>query len=148
MPFVYVERSNLFLTRRVGLAGAEEMGEMLARLRQKLVESNRPCYGVYDAGTDPRGRPDARARQLSATWFAENEMLLEAQLKAVDFAFPNPLSRGVLTAVLWLRKPSFDTHVHATSEEAIRAMLKRAGSKEDAARLERELAEAEKALGG
>ena len=148
MPFVYVERSNLFLTRRVGLAGAEEMGEMLHRLRQKLVESHRPCFGVYDAGTDPRGRPDARARQVSATWFTDNEMLLEAQLKSVDFAFPNPLSRGVLTAVLWLKKPPFETHTHATTEEAIRAMLKRAGSKEEAGKLLGELEAAERRIAG
>ncbi len=131
MPFANVELPSVFLTRRVGSVTPEETAAMVQRLRKVLSEASSPCIVVYDAGHDPSGRPDARSRQHFATLFADEDGLLRKRCSGIDCAFPSPLSRGVLTAVLWVKSPPIGTHVHANCRDAVRAAVARAGSKAD-----------------
>jgi hypothetical protein len=127
LPFKIVERPPIYVARRVGVASPSDMAHMLDRAHASLVAASalHRCALVYDAGNDPAGRPDARARQLSAAWIAQHERLLIERCAGWDFAFPNPLSRGVLTAILWLKAPPFETRIHGSCAEALASAARR-----------------------
>ncbi|MCA9630122.1 MAG: hypothetical protein KC766_20765 [Myxococcales bacterium] len=129
MSFVILEKPPVFVARRVGFVSPEDMSDMLERARTVLAVSDTPGVLVYDAGEDSAGRPDARSRRLTAAWMERNESLLQQRCAGVDFAFPNAVSRGVLTAIFWLKAPPFPTGVHNSSRAAIENALKRIRSK-------------------
>lgn len=139
MPFAIIEEPPVFLARRVGVVSPEHVSAMLERLRLVLSEATSPCAAVYDAGPDPSGRPDARARQMFAAFFTEHGALLRKRCVAVHCAFPTALSRGVLTAIFWLKSPPIDVQVHASCEEAVRAAAQSTRSKADVRDLVRRL---------
>jgi hypothetical protein len=147
VPFKIVERPPIFVVRRVGVASPADMAFMLERARVTLADSPRPCVLVYDAGRDPSGRPDARSRQLTAEWMKANEALLRERCAGCDFAFPNPLSRGVLTAILWLRSPPFEARLHGSCAEALASAARKSRAPLDIQGLIRELGDAMPATG-
>ena len=102
---------------------------MLESARRVLAARDQPGVLIYDAGSDSAGRPDARSRRLTAAWMDQHEALLQKRCAGVDFAFPNAVSRGVLTAIFWLRAPPFATGVHHSARAAIESALSRIDSK-------------------
>lgn len=131
MPFVIVERPPVFVARRVGFAIPDEMAHMLGRAHHVLVVSKTPAVLIYDAGADAVGRPDARSRRLTADWMTEHESLLRARCAGVDFAFPSALSRGVLTAIFWLKAPPFPVSVHTSCRAALESAARRVQTDSD-----------------
>lgn len=131
MPFVILEKPPLFVARRAGFVSPEDMGAMLESARKVLTASSQPGVLVYDAGSDSAGRPDARSRRLTAAWMEQHEALLQQRCAGVDFAFPNAVSRGVLTAIFWLRAPPFPTGVHTSCRAAVENALRRVKSRLD-----------------
>ncbi|MCA9642378.1 MAG: hypothetical protein H6718_16665 [Polyangiaceae bacterium] len=129
MPFVILEKPPVFIARRVGFVSPDDMAEMLESARSVLAARDEPGVLIYDAGSDSAGRPDARSRRLTAAWMDKHEALLKKRCAGVDFAFPNAVSRGVLTAIFWLRSPPFPTGVHHSSRAAIENALRRIDSK-------------------
>ncbi len=129
MPFVILQKPPVFIARRVGFVSPEDMSDMLERARIVLATSDEPGVLVYDAGVDAVGRPDARSRRLTAAWMEKHEALLQQRCAGVDFAFPNAVSRGVLTAIFWLKAPPFPTGVHNSGRAAVDNALRRIRSK-------------------
>jgi len=125
VPFAIVEKPPVFVARRIGFAMPEEMAHMLARALHVLAVSETQAALVYDAGDDAAGRPDARSRRLTADWMAEHEALLRTRCAGVDFAFPTALSRGVLTAIFWLKAPPFPVSVHTSCRAALESAARR-----------------------
>lgn len=123
MAFLILDQAPVFLARRVGFTRLEDMQRMLDRAHACLTQG--PGVLVYDSGAEPAGRPDARARQLTAEWMSEHEAFLLERCLGVDFSFPTPLSRGVLTAIFWLKAPPFPHRVHPTCRAALRSALAR-----------------------
>lgn len=119
MSLVVMEHPPFFVFRRVGAARAEDFEVALERLRALLASSPQRCIAIYDAGEDPTGSPDGHARRACAEWIARNEPLLRSKLIGLEFAAKSPLSRGVLTAIFWMRKPPFETYFHSNVRAAI-----------------------------
>jgi len=119
MPLVVVEHPPLFVFRRTGEARAEDFVDALERLRVFLEACPKRGVAVYYAGDDPNGSPDGHARRVCAAWMAENDALLRTKLISLEFASKSPLSRAVLTAIFWMRKPPFATYFHPSLRGAI-----------------------------
>lgn len=103
------------------------MTELVQRVHRILLDGSQPKALVYDAGKDPRGRPDAGARQVAAKFLREERALLTERCLGVDFSFASAMSRGVLTAIVWLQPPPMEIGVHADSLLAVRAAIDRLG---------------------
>jgi hypothetical protein len=128
VPYLTLETFHpLLVTRRVGLADPEHVGAMLTWVDRHLERAESKIAFVYDAGSDPRGRPDAKARRIGGEWFAERRDLLKEKCAGIDFAFASSLSRGALTAVFWISEPPIPCGLHATLELAIARAIERLG---------------------
>ena len=75
----------------------------------------------------PIGGPAMLTRKLIADWMTDEAAMLKRQCASIEFAFPSTISRGVLTAILWMASAPMPTGVHATSRAAIEAALGRTG---------------------
>lgn len=104
---------------------------MLESARRFCADSIKPVSFVYDGGPTSEGRVDAASRQLGAQWVSDNEELLRARCLGMDFAIDNPLSRGALTAVLWLRSPPVEVKVHPDLLAAVTSGIGRLSSSLD-----------------
>lgn len=138
-PYLLIEFQSLLVIRRVGPSSRDTFAEMLERARQFCASSVRPISYVYDGGPSAEGHVDAASRQYAAKWVSENEALLRARCKGMDFAISNPISRGALTAVLWLRSPPVDVKVHADLLAATKAGIERLSLNLDPAQVVREV---------
>jgi hypothetical protein len=143
VPYVTLETFHpLLVTRRVGLAEPADVGAMLRWVDRHLVRAEGKIAFVYDAGTDPNGRPDAKARRMGGEWFAARRDLLQRACAGIDFAFPSPLSRGALTAVFWITAPPIPCGLHASLDAAVTQAIGRLGLDLAAARVLEALAAA------
>jgi hypothetical protein len=119
--------SPMLIARRIGIADAPAVEAMLGWVDQRLLHSDLKLGLVYDAGEDPNGRPDARARQLAADWLRARERDLRKRCAGIDFSFPSPLSRGAMIAVFWIAKPPVPYIMHGSANAAIRGSIERLG---------------------
>jgi hypothetical protein len=117
----------LVVVRRVGVADAAAVSTMLQWVDAQVLGADRPRALVYDAGTRPDGQPDAQARRVGGEWFKRRRSHFVRHCLGFDFAFPSALSRGALTAVFWIARPSVPYDLHASSTLAIEKALARAG---------------------
>lgn len=138
MGFIYIERPNLLIARRVGEVGEREMADFLERCRIACEEVGVRTAFIYDAGNTPDGRPDSKARSVAAHWLNENALLLQRKCAGMDFVFPTALSRGILTAITWIRPLPMASRVHESFEAAVQCSLDRIGSRFPVGELVRE----------
>ncbi|NLE47203.1 MAG: hypothetical protein GX614_02250 [Sandaracinaceae bacterium] len=129
MGFVYVERPNLLIARRVGEVGEVEMADFLERSRHICEQAGVRAAIVYDAGRTPDGRPNSKARSYAAHWLNEHAHLLQRKCAGMDFVFPTPLSRGILTAITWIRPLPMASRVHERCDTAVQSALDRIGAR-------------------
>lgn len=129
MGFIYVERPNLLIARRVGQVGEREMREFLEKARIVCESAGVRAAIIYDAGLTPDGRPDSRARSAAAHWLNEHALLLQRKCAGMDFVFPTSLSRGILTAITWIRPLPMASRVHERFEDAVESALERIGAR-------------------
>ena len=118
---------SLVIVRRVGIADAAAVGTMLQWVDAQLLQGEGRRALVYDAGLRPDGQPDAQARRLGGEWFKRRRADFVRHCLGFDFAFPSALSRGALTAVFWIARPSVPYDLHGTCEAAIAHAIQRAG---------------------
>jgi hypothetical protein len=118
----------LVITRRVGIADAAAVRAMLDWVEGQVRRASTKVALVYDAGHDPVGRPDARARQVGGEWFRSHATLLRERCAGLDLSFPSPLSRGAMTAVFWIATPPVPYAMHGSCEAAVRSAIARLGS--------------------
>lgn len=130
----------LIVARRAGAADAASITTMLAWVRGQLLASDRKVVYLYDAGEAPGGLPDAAARRAAGEWLRRHGALLREKCAGMDFALAAPVSRGALTAVLWIAPPTIPWAVHATLTDAVKSAVSRTGAKLDADAIVRDLA--------
>lgn len=128
MPYLTIDdHLPLLVVRRVGSADAKSVSSMLDWTGQHLDHAERKLGWLYDAGESPGGLPDAPARRAAGEWITRNRRRLEVHCTGLDFALASPLSRGALTAVVWIAKPPVPWAMHATLATALDAALDRLG---------------------
>lgn len=128
MSFVILERyAPVIVVRRMGLLDAAGMRQMLGELTRCLRAADDKIALVYEANASVAGSPPPAARQVAGEWFRDEEGLLARRCAGIDFAFASPLSRGVLSAVLWIARPPVPVQVHDTSLAAVTAAIARVG---------------------
>ena len=64
-------------------------------------------------------------RKVMADWLQEAEPMNRAHTVCLAIVLSNPLVRGALTAVMWLREPACETRTFATISEAEQWCLSR-----------------------
>jgi hypothetical protein len=127
---VYVKLDDfhpILAVRRIGTADGAAVSEMLMWVDVHMRATDRPLGLVYDAGTNPVGRPDARARHIGGEWLRARQRELVQRCAGIDFAFPSALSRGAITAVFWIATPPVPYRIHGSSLEAVRQSAQRCG---------------------
>jgi hypothetical protein len=117
----------VLVMRRVGPIGGPAMLTFREHVNDRLRRSSVPVSLVYDVLPNAPGAPDAAARKLIADWMTDEAPMLRRQCASIEFAFPSTVSRGVLTAILWMASPPMPTGVHGTPLAAIEAALGRTG---------------------
>lgn len=125
---VIAARPPIFAMRRVGFISAAEMAKMLGLAKNFLEETSQRGTLVYDAGLNVVGRPDSAVREVVSQWMQTNAEFLNERCHALDFASPNALSRGVLSAIFWLKPPPFEVLMHADCRSAVSRAAERTGS--------------------
>jgi hypothetical protein len=118
---------HLVIARRVGHADEAAVSDLLARVDEHIHDTDKRSALVYDAGTNPEGQPNARARRIGGEWFKRRRRDLERVAVGFDFAFPSSISRGALTAVFWIAGPPVPYAIHDSSLAAIRSAIGRLG---------------------
>ena len=90
----------------VELVGADPVqqpdAESLIRIVDALIEKRQRVVVVYDL---TGSRPDARRRQLLATWLRENGAGLSRCVVASAVVAPTAFHRGILVATFWFVQP-------------------------------------------
>ena len=66
------------------------------------------------------GMVSARQRKMQAQWMEEHEELNRRTTAAMSFVLPNPLLRGLLTAILWLQPMPCPFSVVSTRARGVR----------------------------
>ncbi len=131
MAYVFIDRfAPVVVARRTGSMNAEHMRAMMGDFRRALEAAGEKIALVYDAGSSAAGRPDAASRRVAADWFREQHDLLVQCCAGFDFAFPSPISRGVLTAIFWVQKPPVPTAVHGHVLDAVAMAAERVGRRD------------------
>lgn len=138
-PYITLKYPSLFVIRRVGISTLPAFRQILNAAREFCAASNQPIAIIFDGGASAEGRADAASRQAAAEWLDENDALLRARIAGIDFVISNPLSRGALTAVLWLRSPPFDIKSHSDLQTAVESALSRISSPLSAAKIVEEV---------
>lgn len=141
MPYLTIDTHlPLLVARRIGAADAISVTSMLTWVGAQLRSNERKLTFVYDAGETPGGLPDAHARRACGQWLAAHRSLLRERMLGLDFAFASPVSRGALTAVLWIAQPPVPWVMHGSLDAAVRCAIDRAGAKLDVDEVVRDLA--------
>lgn len=138
-PYITLKYPSLFVIRRIGHSTLPAFQKILDAARDFCAASGGPVAIIYDGGSNAEGRVDAASRQAAAHWLSENEELLRARCSGIDFVISNPLSRGALTAVLWLRSPPFDIKSHSDLPAAVESALSRIASPLSSAKIVNEV---------
>jgi len=63
--------------------------------------------------------PSATVRRMQADWTNAHQHQLEKIVHAMGFVVPSALSRGAMTAVLWLSRPKWPMIAHASLPKAV-----------------------------
>lgn len=114
-----------YVLRRVGAIRSAEMAAMTQDMLTHIENSPEKTVWVYDSGPNPEGRPDAASRQLVADWFRRHDTTLRERVVGFDFSFPSAISRGVLTAILWVAPMPVPITMHESLRRAITSGLSR-----------------------
>lgn len=93
-----------------------DLREFVAGQRELLSRGTR-LFSVTDA-THAKALP-ASQRKILADWLQESEEATKSLVMGMAIVVSNPLVRGALTAVFWLRKPAVPTRLFATLPEAL-----------------------------
>ncbi len=99
------------------VASDQAMGAQIAFLRQIYAECPLPYATVIDVGHGKPPTPVQRA-MLSAFRQEVREHVM-AHCRGIGFVFDNPLLRGMMTAIFWVRPPDAPTDVFARLEDAV-----------------------------
>ncbi len=126
--------ARILLARRVGDVTGPEMGWYLDAIERAMEEAEQPIALLWDAGVNPKGRPDAEARKLAGDFLRTRAELFRAKSTGMDFVFRNRVSRGILTAILWMAPPPVICRVHPTLDLALEAARRRLSAPDVAAR--------------
>jgi hypothetical protein len=130
MEYVLLDRFvPILVVRRVGPMTAAAMSRLRGDANEHLRRANEKISIVYDVHPVAAGAPDAAARKVVADWWTQDAELLRRRCCSIEFAFPSAISRGVLTAILWIASPPIPTGVHATPRLAIQAAIDRTGQR-------------------
>lgn len=125
--YVLLDRfSPVLVLRRTGPVDVEAASHLRDSVNRHLRASSVPVSVVYDVVPGARGAPDAAVRKVLGEWMNAEDALLRRRCASVEFAFPSAVSRGVLTAILWMGDPPMPTGVHGTARAAVEAALRRA----------------------
>lgn len=122
-PFETLEYGAIQVQVQIGSVTAENMRDHLDRQTKTIDEAIAagPPYQkgiiIVDASVDLV--PPATIRKMQADWTNQNEHKLEQILHGMGFVVPSALTRGAMTAVMWLIRPKWPMIAHASLEEAI-----------------------------
>ncbi len=101
--------------------GTATMLATVDRLLSEAIDRHRRLALIYDAANiDPIG---GSTRRLLGEWLRDPHGLLARGATSLDLVHRSPLTRGVLEAVLWLRKPPVRGLVHERREQAVESAL-------------------------
>ena len=116
---------RMLLARRVGDVTGPEMQWFLDYIRVAMERAEEPIALLWDAGVNPKGRPDADARKRAGDFLRDQAGLFRSKATGMDFVFRNRVSRGILTAILWMAPPPIICRVHASLDAATQAARRR-----------------------
>lgn len=116
MP-IQLDRSRLPLLRIVYLGEYTdtELAQFLSELEAVLTLPGRKV-GLIDLSKAVVS--SATQRQQHGEWIARHEQQLRAQFSAAALVCDNPLIRGGITAVFWIRPLPLPSHVAANVQQA------------------------------
>lgn len=95
----------------------EDIPVLLTQL-ELLLRKDAPYSSVFDVSRVV-GVPDAKTRQLTATWIKERQARLKRLNKGDAIYVPSSLLRGALTAIDWLAPPPSPRHYPASVAEGV-----------------------------
>lgn len=84
-----------------------------------ILKAGRKCFALIDT-TRQRSAATATQRRIFAEWISDPRSRALSKLRVADaLVIPNPLIRGAVTAVFWVRPPVAPTKTVGTASEAI-----------------------------
>lgn len=95
------------------------MDDTLERYFVHLSDELRKQRGPYVAVVDLRAGGELSPKQRQRLTAAMDSPEEGAKCVGTALVFSSALMRGMLTAILWVRKPTYETHVFATVGEAV-----------------------------
>ncbi len=84
--------------------------------QRKLLARGKTLGMICDARQSPA--MPAKQRSMWGEWLKESEPIASRLVASMGIVVSNPLVRGALTAVLWIRTPPYPVHVCASLAEA------------------------------
>lgn len=104
------------VTAPAGTVSTDKLEAFLVRFDREVVQQKRPYACVLDLTNT--GSMSPRQRKMMGERMRSDEA--HQQLCVVGaFVFSSMLLRGMLTAIMWLRKPDYPMRIFATREEAV-----------------------------
>ncbi len=90
---------------------AKQIASSKRALTEKVLQ-----WLIYDASLGYHASP--KVRHLQAQWMETNKELLRLTVGGVAMVFTSPLTRGVLTAIMWVTSMPYPHTVVATVPDA------------------------------
>jgi hypothetical protein len=94
-------------------ADLEQLRIMMTNLRH---EGSR-VIGIFDLSL--ASPLTAKQRKYQAEWLADNAPLMRFSMAALAYVVPDPIVRGVLTALFWIARPPVRHVLSSTIDEAL-----------------------------
>ena len=82
-----------------------------------IFDATGPLALVFD-GTNARGQP-ASQRRMMAEWIKANRATLQSKCVALALITPNPLVRGLVTAIFWVSPPPVEHAFFSSLQEGV-----------------------------
>ena len=92
--------------------------EVALKHYDRTLEARREPYAVVFDSRNVKGM-DASLRRRLAQYNAENEDRARAFCRGSAFVMTSTMVRGLMTAILWVRKPPVETRVFEELDEAM-----------------------------
>ena len=125
MPVSFDSRSDpLIWIRFTGSVSEAEFDAYLETTKAYITRGT-PTLFVYDALL--ADAPTATQRQKQAAWLEQHDAAMRRNSKGTAFVIGNPLVRGALTAIFWIRPTPTPYIVTGTRAEAERWARERLG---------------------
>lgn len=88
----------------------------VVRVMRRAAEAHRTLVFVIDGRE--AAPADAMRRRKIATWVAAHSALIKVSVRAMAIVLSNPLQRGVLKALMWLRPYPCPYRIFSSLDEA------------------------------